>query len=157
VKGRTRAEQGGSRAEGWLVWCLLAALVVASAPARARCASSPALRDFPLYAGSYWVYRGLYTVGGKRHAPVYRLSYRSLPDDTQVDFVPGLGIVRDRYLHHGSALAWDLSLVRLPSGPAGPPVPRRRIGGSQGPSSSAWNTRRPRPVPLERAEMEGAW
>ncbi len=48
---------------------------------------------------------------GRRHTDVYVSRYGSLPGTAEVHFVPGLGIVRDKYVHHGTIIEWDLRLV----------------------------------------------
>lgn len=42
----------------------------------------------------------------------YRLVQRTMPDDTTVDFVPGVGIVRFQYNHHGTVAQTDVKLVK---------------------------------------------
>lgn len=56
--------------------------------------------------------------GFSHKSPVVRfsLSYRSLPDHTFVDFVPGIGIMRYVYGHHGTASETDLQLVEYHPG-----------------------------------------
>jgi hypothetical protein len=50
------------------------------------------------------------TLLGKLHEDVYVLCYRDLSGGSEVHFVPGLGIVRDKYGHHGTITEWDLRL-----------------------------------------------
>jgi hypothetical protein len=51
------------------------------------------------------VRRGIHTV--------YRLRYVTLPDDTTVDFAPGVGIIRYSYHHHGSVADTELRLIEF--------------------------------------------
>ena len=48
---------------------------------------------------------------GKPRNEVYLLRYQSLGGTSELWFAPGLGVVRDRYIHHGSVDEWDLRLV----------------------------------------------
>jgi len=48
---------------------------------------------------------------GKPRNEIYLLRYKSLPSTTELWFVPGLGVVRDKSSHHGSVDEWDLRLV----------------------------------------------
>ena len=41
----------------------------------------------------------------------YTLSYRTQPDETLMDIVPGIGITRYRYTHHGTSEELDLRLT----------------------------------------------
>jgi hypothetical protein len=41
----------------------------------------------------------------------YRLAYRTCPDHQLLDLVPGLGVVRFAYTHHGTAASTDVHLV----------------------------------------------
>jgi len=41
----------------------------------------------------------------------YTLSYRTIADETMIDVVPGIGIVRYRYLHHGTSEDLDMKLA----------------------------------------------
>jgi hypothetical protein len=43
----------------------------------------------------------------------YTLSYRTQPDETLMDIVPGIGITRYRYIHHGTSEELDLRLTSL--------------------------------------------
>jgi hypothetical protein len=60
-------------------------------------------------------------VGGVRGVPeqprtAYRLALRSLPDHTFIDVVPGIGIVRYVYGHHGTLSEADVRLVEYRAG-----------------------------------------
>lgn len=44
-------------------------------------------------------------------ADEYTLSYRTLPDQESIGFVPGIGITRFFYLHHGTVSEVDVKLV----------------------------------------------
>ena len=46
----------------------------------------------------------------------YRLAYRTVPDHTFVDFVPGIGITHYIYAHHGTVAEADLELVEYHAG-----------------------------------------
>ncbi|MGH9862596.1 MAG: hypothetical protein ACRD35_04155 [Candidatus Acidiferrales bacterium] len=46
----------------------------------------------------------------------YRLAYRTLPDHTVVDFVPGVGIIHYVYAHHGTVAEADVKLVEYHAG-----------------------------------------
>jgi hypothetical protein len=49
--------------------------------------------------------------GAPRPERVAVVRYRTLPDEVTVDFAEGLGIVRYRYLHHGTVSEVDVHLV----------------------------------------------
>ena len=51
-------------------------------------------------------------IGQQLHREVYTLRYRSLPDEQEVDFIPGVGIAREKSVHHGPTDEWELRLVR---------------------------------------------
>jgi len=46
---------------------------------------------------------------GKRTA--FLLQYVTLPDDTELEFVPGVGFISYRYHHHGSVADTEMSLI----------------------------------------------
>ena len=46
----------------------------------------------------------------------YRLAYRTLPDHTLIDFVPGVGIIHYVYAHHGTVAEADVKLVEYHAG-----------------------------------------
>jgi len=46
----------------------------------------------------------------------HRLTYQTLPDHTVIDFVPGVGITRYTYVHHGTIMETDLRLVEYYAG-----------------------------------------
>jgi len=46
-------------------------------------------------------------------SPGFRLTLRTLPDDTVIDFIPGVGMTRYQYRHHGTVAEADLHLVSL--------------------------------------------
>jgi hypothetical protein len=48
---------------------------------------------------------------------VYRMEYRSLPDDTAMELVPGLGVLSYAYHHHGSVADTELRLVEFHPAP----------------------------------------
>ncbi len=82
---------------------------------------------FPLYAGQrfaeddYIREDGLYQwivrkgksgkVPGKLSRNIFVLRYKSVPDEEEVNFIPGIGISRQKYRHHGFVTEWDLRLV----------------------------------------------
>jgi hypothetical protein len=49
--------------------------------------------------------------------PVFRLQYRSLPDGTSMDLVPGVGVISYQYHHHGTVADTDLKLVEFHPAP----------------------------------------
>lgn len=57
-------------------------------------------------------------IGGEVHPDVVTLRYRTGPDDTEVDFVSGVGVVRMKYWHKGTIDEWDLRLVRYRLAPS---------------------------------------
>jgi hypothetical protein len=50
-------------------------------------------------------------LGGRLYTDVWKLSYLSLADRCEVHFVPGVGIIGEKYSHHGTVIEWDLTLV----------------------------------------------
>ncbi len=46
----------------------------------------------------------------------YQLAYRTRPDHTEVGFVPGLGITRYKYVHHGTVSEAEVRLVEYQPG-----------------------------------------
>jgi hypothetical protein len=55
--------------------------------------------------------------------PVFQLHFRTLPDDTTAEVVPGLGILSYQYHHHGSVADTELQLVEFHPGPESSDVP----------------------------------
>jgi hypothetical protein len=55
--------------------------------------------------------------------PVFQLHFRTLPDDTTAEVVPGLGILSYQYHHHGSVADTELQLVEFHPGPERSDVP----------------------------------
>ena len=53
-----------------------------------------------------------------RHYQVYEISFRTNPDDTELQFLPGVGLISYQYHHHGSVADTDLKLVAFHSGAA---------------------------------------
>ena len=47
----------------------------------------------------------------------YSLVYRTNPDDTETELVPGIGIVRYEYHHHGTVADTELKLIEFHAGP----------------------------------------
>ena len=52
-----------------------------------------------------------------RSAPVFTISYRTNPDDTQIELSPGMGIIAYRYHHHGTTATTDVRLAEFHPGP----------------------------------------
>jgi hypothetical protein len=51
-----------------------------------------------------------------KSATAYPLAFRTNPDDTEVEIVAGIGIVRYEYHHHGKVADTELALVEFHSG-----------------------------------------
>jgi hypothetical protein len=51
---------------------------------------------------------------------VFALQYRSLPDDTTMELVPGLGLLSYEYHHHGTVADTELRLVEFHRGTSAP-------------------------------------
>lgn len=49
---------------------------------------------------------------------VYQLEYRTLPDDTTMELVPGVGVVSYQYHHHGTVADTELQLAEFHPAPA---------------------------------------
>lgn len=47
------------------------------------------------------------------NAPVFTISYRTNPDDTEIELSPGIGIVAYHYYHHGSTAETDVRLTEF--------------------------------------------
>jgi hypothetical protein len=45
--------------------------------------------------------------------PVFQLQYRTLPDDTTIELVPGVGVLSYQYHHHGTVADTELQLVEF--------------------------------------------
>ena len=60
--------------------------------------------------------KGVARAGGMTE---YEITQRTLPDHTIVNFVPGIGITRYVYGHHGTVSETDVKLVEFRSGKAG--------------------------------------
>ena len=43
----------------------------------------------------------------------YNLIFQTLPDDTTIEFVPGIGITQYKYIHHGAVAETDLRLIEF--------------------------------------------
>jgi hypothetical protein len=54
--------------------------------------------------------------------PVFQLQYRTLPDDTTMELLPGVGLVSYLYHHHGTVADTELQLVEFHPGPEASPV-----------------------------------
>jgi hypothetical protein len=54
--------------------------------------------------------------------PVFHLQYRTLPDDTTVELVPGIGILSYEYHHHGTVADTELQLIEFHPGLENPAV-----------------------------------
>jgi hypothetical protein len=46
----------------------------------------------------------------------YEIDYATLPDDTEIEFVPGVGVTSYQYHHHGTTADTELHLVEFHSG-----------------------------------------
>jgi hypothetical protein len=46
-------------------------------------------------------------------APVFTITYRTNPDDTQIELSPGIGIIAYRYHHHGTTAETDVKLIEF--------------------------------------------
>jgi hypothetical protein len=53
---------------------------------------------------------------------VFQMRYRTLPDDTTVELVPGIGLVSYQYHHHGTVADTEMQLVEFHPGPENPSV-----------------------------------
>lgn len=51
---------------------------------------------------------------------VFQLQYRTLPDDTTIELVPGLGLLSYQYHHHGTVADTELKLVEFHLGQENP-------------------------------------
>jgi hypothetical protein len=49
--------------------------------------------------------------------PVFQLQYRTLPDDTTMELVPGIGLLSYQYHHHGTTAETELRLVEFHPAP----------------------------------------
>jgi hypothetical protein len=56
---------------------------------------------------------GLGGWSGRNRAPFFRIAYRTHPDHSLMDFVPGLGFTRYTYAHQGTVGACELRLVAV--------------------------------------------
>ena len=52
-------------------------------------------------------------IAGKVYRDAYSLRFHTLPDVTELHFVPGIGVTREKYVHIGTVIEWDLRLVRF--------------------------------------------
>jgi hypothetical protein len=50
--------------------------------------------------------------------PVFQLEFRTLPDDTTMELVPGVGLVSYQYHHHGTVADTELQLAEFHPAPA---------------------------------------
>ena len=59
--------------------------------------------------------RKLQSVSGvpSEEQPVYRMEYRTLPDDQKIEIVPGIGVVTYQYHHHGTLAETELTLAEF--------------------------------------------
>jgi hypothetical protein len=60
--------------------------------------------------------KGVAPAGGRTE---YEITYRTLPDHTIMNFVPGIGITRYVYGHHGTVSETDVQLVEFRRGEGG--------------------------------------
>ena len=85
------------------------------------CASDAMARDDNMYC---WVVssvdrRSLLKVKGlePKEYQVYEVSFRTNPDDTVLQFLPGVGLISYHYHHHGSIADTELKLVAFHKNP----------------------------------------
>jgi len=64
------------------------------------------------------------TGAGWGSAPVFTITYRTNPDDTQIELSPGIGIIAYRYNHHGTTAATDVKLTEFHAVPEKSPSTR---------------------------------
>lgn len=60
--------------------------------------------------------QGLDALGGwsgRKRAPFFRIAYRTNPDHSLMDFVPGLGFTSFTYVHHGTVSGCEMKLVAV--------------------------------------------
>ena len=50
---------------------------------------------------------------------VYEIDYRTNPDDITLQLLPGVGVIRYQYHHHGTVAETDVKLVAFHTGAAG--------------------------------------
>ena len=96
----------------WFQWPL--------AQGKKFCGEDAAKRDDGMYC---WMVEAPvpFTIGNikgvaTKSATAYPLAFRTNPDDTEVEIVPGIGIVRYEYHHHGTVADTELALVEFHSG-----------------------------------------
>lgn len=89
---------------------------------RFGCDDDAAKRNDGMYC---WVFgpphpaalEGVKGVAQGRHV-AYKIRYSTNPDDTEIEFVPGVGITSYEYHHHGTIADTELHLVEFHSGDA---------------------------------------
>ena len=52
-----------------------------------------------------------------RQYQVYEVSFKTNPDDTELQFLPGVGLISYQYHHHGSIADTELKLVAFHKNP----------------------------------------
>jgi len=62
--------------------------------------------------------RGVSGISGDLERTAYQITFRTLPDYTAIDFVPGVGITSYDYVHHGTIDEEHLKLVEFHNGKA---------------------------------------
>jgi len=62
--------------------------------------------------------RGVSGISGDLERTVYQIAFRTAPDYTAIDFVPGVGIISYDYVHHGTIDEEHLKLVEFHHGKA---------------------------------------
>jgi len=60
--------------------------------------------------------QGIKGIGAANARTCYRLIYRTRPDHTETELVPGIGITRYVYVHHGTVAETDVKLVEYRQG-----------------------------------------
>jgi hypothetical protein len=56
--------------------------------------------------------------------PVFQMQYRTLPDDTTMELVPGVGLVSYQYHHHGTVADTELQLAEFHPAPPNTEAPQ---------------------------------
>lgn len=70
---------------------------------------------------------GLGGWSGPSRGTFFRIAYRTMPDHSLMDFVPGLGFTRYTYVHHGTISECEMRLVAVERKPPGAArKPRRK-------------------------------
>ncbi len=65
---------------------------------------------------------GIKGVSPSREVPQYTLNFRTRPDHQIIEFVPGIGITRFVYVHHGTVSEVDVRLIEYQPGQSSAPT-----------------------------------